>query len=162
MRLISASIPALVALITIVSLVLPRSAAAYDPPTDPCSLFTVEQVSAALELKALPGKRVLATQCEWHPAEKASGNAGTRKLTAGFLSASAWEQTRALREGMKGITRTPVAGLGEEAVFSASQVTNTLQVKKGNAVLDLHVYGFTPEQAKAKEIALARSALGKF
>jgi hypothetical protein len=37
-----------------------------------------------------------------------------------------------------------------------------LQVKKGSAVLDMHLYGFTPEEAKAKEIALARLALAKF
>jgi hypothetical protein len=102
----------------------------------------------------MPGKPVVATLCEW--------DGGSRKLTVGFLSASAWEQTKAMRERMKGIARTPIEGLGEEAVFSTSQITSTLQVKKGNAVLDMHLYGFTPEEAKAKEIALARSALGKF
>jgi hypothetical protein len=123
--------------------------------------LTTEQVSAALEVKALPGKLVVPTFCEWDLSGQGS-NAGNKKLTVGFLSASAWEQTKAMRERMKGIDRTPVEGLGEEAVFSTSQITNTLQVKKGNAVLDMHLYGFTPEEAKAKEIALARSALGKF
>ena len=155
MRPLSVSITALCILITsLVSFVLPRSASAFDPPIDPCSLFTTEQVSATLEVKAIPGKHVVTTLCEW--------DAGSKKLTVGFLSASAWEQTKALRESMKGIVRTPVEGLGEEAVFAESQVTNTLQVKKGNAVLDMHLYGFTPEQAKAMAIALARSALGKF
>ena len=157
MRSISASITAVLALTTcLVSLVLPRSAAAFDPPVDPCSLFTAEQVSAALDLKAMTGKRVVATLCEWDTSVPG------KKLTAGFVSASAWEQTRALREQMKGIARTPIAGLGEEAVFAASQLTNSLEVKKGRAVLGLHLYGFTPEQSKAKEIALARVALGKF
>jgi len=145
------------ALITsLVALALPRIAAAFDPPTDPCSLFTAEQVSAALGLKAMPGKHIVANLCEWDT------NAAGKKLTVGFLSASAWEQTKALRASMKTIARTPIEGLGEEAVFATSQITNTLQVKKGNAVLDMHLYGFTPEQAKAKQIDLARSALGKF
>lgn len=129
-------------------------AKAFDAPTDPCSLFTVEQVSAALDMKATPGKRVVPTLCEW--------DAGGKKLTVGFLSASAWEQTKALRQTMKSIVRTPIPGLGEEAVFATSPVTNTLQVKKGSAVLDIHLYGFAPDQAKAKEIALAQSALNKF
>jgi hypothetical protein len=128
--------------------------AAFEAPTDPCSLFTTEQVGAALEMKATPGKHVVPTLCEW--------DAGGKKLTVGFLSASAWEQTKALRESMKGITRTPISGLGEEAVFAVTPVTDTLQVKKGGAVLDIHVYGFAPDQAKAKAIALAQSALNKF
>lgn len=129
-------------------------AAAFEAPTDPCSLFTMEQVSSALELKATPGKLVVPTLCEW--------DAGGKRLTVGFLSASAWEQTKALRQSMKSIARTPISGLGEEAVFAATPVANTLQVKKGSPVLDIHLYGFTPEEAKAKEIALAQSALNKF
>jgi hypothetical protein len=84
------------------------------------------------------------------------------RTKVGFLSASAWEQTKALRESMKGIERSPVSGLGEEAVFSVTRVTNTLQVKKGGAVLDMHLYGFAPDQAKSKAVELARSALSKF
>ena len=118
------------------------------------AVYIREQVSSALKMKATPGKRVVPTLCEW--------DAGGRKLTVGFLSASAWEQTKALRESMKGIARTSISGLGEEAVFAATPMTNTLQVKKGGAVLDIHLYGFAPDQAKAKEIALAQSALDKF
>ena len=134
---------------TVVLLASNQITAAFEAPTDPCSLFTLERFSSALEMKATPGKRVVPTLCEW--------DAGGRKLTVGFLSASAWEQTKALRESMKGIARTSISGLGEEAVFAATPVTNTLQVKKGGAVLEIHLYGFAPDQAKAKEIALARS-----
>lgn len=140
----------------------PGIALAFDPPTDPCSLFSAEQVSAATGLKAMPAKHVVATLCEWDLAGDGAGPASARKLTVGFLSASAWEQTRALRESMKATVRTPVEGLGEEAVFVSNPVTNTLQVKKGKAVLDMHLYGFNPEQAKAKQIALARLALARF
>jgi len=129
-------------------------ALAFEPPTDPCSLFTTEQVSATLELPATPGKHVVPTLCEW--------DAGGKKLTVGFVSSSAWEQTKALREGMKSVARTPVSGLGEEAVFAVTPVVSTLEVKKGGAVLGIHLYGFAPDQAKAKGIALARLALGKF
>lgn len=129
-------------------------AVAFEPPTDPCSLYTTEQVSATLALPATAGKHVVRTLCEW--------DAGGKKLTVGFVSSSAWEQTKALRESMKGVTRTPISGLGEEAVFAVTPVVNTLEVKKGAAVLDIHLYGFAPNQAKAKAIDLARLALSKF
>jgi hypothetical protein len=131
-----------------------QMAAAFDPPVDPCSLFTTEQVSSALGMSVTPGKHVVATLCEW--------DAGAKKLTAGFVSASAWEQTKALRASMKSIERTPISGLGEEAVFAVTPVVNTLEVKKGAAVLNLHFYGFAPDEAKSKGIALAQSAVSKF
>jgi hypothetical protein len=149
---------ALSLLVGLVSLAASRNASAYDPPVDPCSLLTAEQVSAALGAKAAPGKKVVATLCEWDVAAQGSN----KRLTVGFVSASAWEQTRALRESMKGVTRTPVPGLGEEAVYAVTPVANTLEVKKGSAVLGLHLYGFSAEESKAKEIALAKLALGKF
>jgi hypothetical protein len=151
----SASLAGLSRLIVpLVLLASSQVAAAFEPPTAPCSLFTTEQVSATLELQATPGKQIAPTLCEW--------DAGSKKLTAGFVSSSAWEQTKALRESMKTVTRTPVPGLGEEAVFAVTPVVNTLEVKKGSAVLGLHFYGFTPDQAKTEGIALARLALGKF
>jgi hypothetical protein len=146
----------------IVFFALFRNAAAFDPPKDPCSLLTTAEVAAALGLKVSPGKRLVPALCEWKAAGQGSSAGVSKKLTVGFLSASTWEETKALRERMKGIARTPIAGLGEEAVFAATPVANTLQVKKGTAVLDVHLYGFTPEESKTKEIALARSALGRF
>ena len=148
-------------LATIPFLCVSRYAAAFAPPADPCSVLTTEQVSAALDAKSTAGKHVVATLCEWDAVGQQAA-ARSRKLTLGFLSASAWEQTKALRERMHSFKRTPVEGLGEEAVFSTNGTICTLQVKKGSAVLDMHLFGFAADQAKAKEIALARVALGKF
>jgi hypothetical protein len=133
---------------------------AVTPPVDPCSLFSADQVSTALEAKAGAGAHVVATLCAWEVASP-SKLTQARKLTVGFLDAAAWEQTKALRESMKSFTRTTIQGLGEEAVFSTYQSISTLQVKKGRLVLDMHLYGFTPEQAKPKEVALAGAALAK-
>ncbi|HEV2702631.1 MAG TPA: hypothetical protein VGV09_13430 [Steroidobacteraceae bacterium] len=162
MKMTSASCAGMSTLLASLALLSnPRDAMAFDPPKDPCSVLTTEQVSAALEGKVTAGEHVVATLCEWKPADQTPG-ARPKRLTLGFLSASAWEQTKAPRATMRSITRSPVEGLGEEAVFSSSPVTCTLQVKKGAAVLDIHLYGVPPDQAKIKEIALARSALAKF
>jgi len=142
-------------------LIIPLRAGAFEPPKDPCSVLTPQEVSAALGAPSTGAKHVVATLCEWGVSGQASVT-HSKKLTLGFLSAGAWEQTKALRERMPQFTRTPVDGLGEEAVFSTNGTICTLQVKKGSAVLDMHLYGFPPDQAKGKEIALARAALRRF
>jgi hypothetical protein len=142
-------------------LILPLRAGAFEPPKDPCSVLTAQEVGAALDVPSASSKHVVSTQCEWDAPGQASA-AHAKKLTLGFLSASAWEQTRALREQMHAFTRTAVAGLGEEAVYSTNGTICTLQVKKGTAVLDMHLYGFPPDQAKDRLITLARAALARF
>ena len=132
-----------------------KVANAFEPPKAPCSVLTPQEVTAAIGANSGP-RQVVRTLCEWD----ASGRPG--KLSLGFLSASAWEQTRALREQMKGFNRTPISGLGEEAVFSSNSLVSTLQVKKGGSILDMHLYGIAPDDAKGKEIILARAALGRF
>jgi hypothetical protein len=137
-------------------------AGAFEPPKDPCSVLTAQEVSAAFGSNSMEPKHVVATLCQWEVSGQSADTHG-KKLTLGFLSASAWEQTKALREQyLRTFTRTNVDGLGEEAVFSTNGTICTLQVKKGSAVLDMHLYGFPPDQAKDKEITLARAALGRF
>jgi hypothetical protein len=148
-------------LMSTVVLTVPLRAVAFEPPKDPCSVLTPQEVSAALGEKSSDPKRVVATLCEWNVSEQPSGT-HNKKLTLGFLSASAWEQTKAMRERMHTFTRTSIDGLGEEAVFSTNGTICTLQVKKGSAVLDMHLYGFPPDLAKDKQITLARAALGRF
>ena len=148
-------------LMSVTLLIVSMRAGAFEPPKDPCSVLTPQEVSAALAAPSTDAKHVVATLCEWDASGQASGTP-SKKLTLGFLSASAWEQTKDLRERMVQFTRTAVDGLGEEAVFSTNGTICTLQVKKGSAVLDMHLYGFPPDQAKGKEIALARAALARF
>jgi hypothetical protein len=141
----------------LVLLVVAPRATAQNPPKDPCSVFTQKQVTASLNAKAAPGRLVVPTLCAWEVSGQPSG-IRSKKLTVGFLKAAAWEQTKALREGITEFKRTPVSGFGHEAVFSTNGVICTLQVKKGSVVLDMHLYGFAPDQAKEVEIALAREA----
>jgi hypothetical protein len=128
---------------------------AFEPPKAPCSVLTPQEVAAAIGANS-GARQIVSTLCEWD----ASGHPG--KFTLGFLSASAWEQTKAMRERIKGFERTPISGLGEEAVFSTNGMISTLQVKKGSAVLDMHLYGIAPDNAKGKEVILAKAALGRF
>jgi len=150
-----------IGLTSVALLVVSIRAGAFEPPKDPCSVLTPQEVSTALGAPSTDAKHVVSTQCAWDVSGQSS-DTHSKKLTLGFLSASAWDQTKALRERMTHFTRTAVDGLGEEAVFSTNGTICTLQVRKGSAVLDMHLYGFPPDQAKGKEIALARAALARF
>ncbi len=161
MRMMPFRMMLVTSLIYVAVLTFPLRAVAFEPPKDPCSVLTLQEVSAALGATSEDPKHVVATLCEWDLSGQPVG-IPSKKLTLGFVSASAWEQTKALREQMKSITRSSIDGLGEEAVFSTVGTICTLQVKKGSAVLDMHLYGFPPELAKDKEITLARAALGRF
>jgi hypothetical protein len=147
----------------VVLLAAPVPAGAFEPPKDPCTVLTAQEAGVALGATSTAGRHVVATLCEWDASQQTSAS-HARKLTLGFLSAAAWEQTKALREQMKGISRSPVADLGEEAVFStvAGLDLCNLQVKKGSAVLDIHLYGVPADQARSREVTLARAALGRF
>jgi hypothetical protein len=61
---------------------------------------------------------------------------------------------------------TPVAGLGDDAYYSAStdgKITD-LRVKKGDAAFAVHVWGggMPAAQAEPKELALAKLIVSKF
>ena len=64
---------------------------AFEPPKAPCSVLTPQEVAAAIGANS-GARQIVSTLCEWD----ASGHPG--KFTLGFLSASAWEQTKAMRE----------------------------------------------------------------
>jgi hypothetical protein len=60
-----------------------------------------------------------------------------------------------------GVTKIPVGGVGDEAVFGTSKIATTLSVKKGGLVFVIAVGGFPEEQTKAMEKALALDVLAK-
>ena len=129
------------------------------PPGDPCTLVTQEQVSAALGMKTAPGKHAAAKLCEWGVPGQPLG-IRAKKATIGLLNASGWSYLKAQMPGGR-VSKTTVSGLGDDAVFIAGNGLGTLSVKKGDIILDIHVYGFPVNELKDKEIMLAKAALAK-
>lgn len=150
-----------IAMLLMALLMVAVPALAVNAPKDPCSLLTQDQVNAALGMKAAPGKRAATTMCEWDVPGQPFGIRG-KKVTLGFLSASSWQYMKMQMPGGK-VTKTPVSGLGDEAIFTIAGSTplGTLNVKKGDIVLSIHVYGLPPDQQKEKAITLAKEALAK-
>jgi hypothetical protein len=135
------------------------SRATLAAPADPCSLLTPAQVSAALGANVEPGKRIVSTICEWKPA--GSANSKTVKLDVTILTPRAFEMTKTLVGG--GITKTPVSGVGDEAVSGTTpNLATVLTVKKGDFVFSVHVFPFSDgDEIKAKEKTLALQILAK-
>jgi hypothetical protein len=61
-----------------------------------------------------------------------------------------------------GIPKTPLSGIGDDAYYVTTRGLGTgLDVKKGNCVFQIRVYGFPEDQIKAMEKTLAQDALAK-
>lgn len=61
-----------------------------------------------------------------------------------------------------GVNKTPVSGIGDDAVSGTTPGLGTvLTVKKGSVVFVVHVFGFPTDEAEAKEKALAIQVLSK-
>lgn len=136
-------------------------------PTDACALLTSAQVSAVLGVTVGEGRRAAPSNsliCEWGLASDTNhsgkrvvlsiyGQLGTRTPADRFATA---------KTPVKGVQKTPVTGVGDDALFSTTPGIGTgLVFKKGDSAFDLHVYGFPVEEIKAKEKTLAADVLGK-
>jgi len=133
--------------------------ATFGAPTDPCSLLTPAQVGAALGVTVGAGKALAPTLCEWKP----EGQSGpkTPKLDVTIQTPRAFEAAKTQVGG--GITKTPVSGVGDEAVSGTTpKFATVLTVKKGDFVFVVHVFPFSDgDEMKAKEKALALQVLAK-
>jgi hypothetical protein len=140
---------------------------ALSAAADACSLLTVSEVSAALEVNSLPGTRPLGSPkaCMWSDVPKPG--AENRRVTLGISSSTAGYDTMKSR---RLLPIEPVTGIGDDAFYQSfgTHESPMLRVKKGNGVFDVRILNglkskpFTPEQEKAKEAALAKAAAARF
>ena len=111
----------------LMALVIPASAA-----MDPCSLLTQAQVSEALGTNVAPGKRVVPTLCDW---SAAATQPGTRAKKVTLTLKKPQEFAYLKMPVGNGITKTPVSGIGDEAVYGTTPgYATTLSVRKGDNV----------------------------
>lgn len=128
------------------------------PPTNACSLLTTAEVGTVLGSSVgsgqpLPGDSKV---CRW---ETPLGNP---KKTAFLVLLNPQAFAYAKMPGGQSITKVPVSGIGDDALYSGSRGSPTiLTVKKGDLVFNIHVTGFADDQIKAKEKILALNILAK-
>jgi|GEM_PF-299043 len=154
--------------LTLVVLALCSSKVGYAaPPTDACSLLTPAQVSAVLGVSVGAGQKILpnsTAMCGWEVP-------GQQRMDRKRVVLSIYTQIGSLtpiqrfnyaKTPIKGITKVPVSGVGDDALFVTTPGFGTgLIFRKGDAAFDLRAYGFPLDQVEAKEKALAQDVLGK-
>jgi hypothetical protein len=136
-----------------------------------CSLLSPADASAALEVKALPGKRITDSDPKgciwWEPGASDS----SRRVALVLVSVTAFR----IAGRSTFATIQPVAGIGDEAFYQSYPNSSKtlppsspfLWVRKGNSAFSLRILTrlkpkpFTIEQEKAKEAVLAKVAVAK-
>ncbi len=128
--------------------------------TDPCSLLTPAQVSAVLGVNVGAGKTLVPTVCYWTAPNQAPG-AAAKKVTVTLQKPQAFAYAK-MPANSKSITKTPISGIGDDAVYgtTAGQAA-TLTVKKGDVVFVVRVDGFPLDQLEEKEKTLAKEIVAK-
>ena len=155
--------PRTASLVVVILLVFAFSVRYALAATDPCSLLTQAQVSEALGASVGPGKLVVPTLCGWSEATKKPGTT-VKKVT---LTLKKPQEFAYLKMPVgNGITKTPVSGIGDEAVYGTTPgYATTLSVRKGDNVFVLQVWGFDlkkdADQITAREKTLALEVLSK-
>jgi hypothetical protein len=140
--------------------ILPQLACAATPPPDACSLFTASQVSRVLGVIVTDGQHPISSSlllCGWSP----PGGAHTdgRKVTVNLMTERAFE---AGKTHARGVDKTAVSGVGDDAYFAAAGSLGTsLCVKTGGKYVRIRVAGFPTDKQKGLEKALALQMLTK-
>lgn len=145
------------ALVLATCLTLAGVSRAYPAPTDPCSLLSQAQVSAALGVSVVAGKATGAKICRWAGPTGRPGVSPAIVLT--MQDAKAFEFAKSPSKSAT-VVKSPAAGIGDDAVINTiGIVTATLTVKKGDTYFELHVYGFPVDQTKTIETTLGKEVV---
>ena len=135
--------------------------AAFPLPTDACTLLTVDQINTTLDAKLVSGEHVVPSDtllCGW--SEPGGPTITNRRVTLSITNPQKFEIGKT---PIKGIDKTPVSGIGDDAFYTtASGLGTTLSVKKGTFCFNLSVKGNFPlDKVKAMEKTLSQDVLAK-
>ena len=126
-------------------------------PSDPCSLLTPDQISAVIGSTVEAGKAVGTKMCQWLVPNQPTG----LKVAVTLQDSRAFAYAKTPVNDSR-ITKTPVPGVGDEAIQgTALGKVTTLTVKKGDTVFVVHVTGIPVDQAQSMEKSLALQILPK-
>jgi len=135
--------------------------------SDACALLTTDEASAALEVKSLAGRPVIAgnsTLCIW--TDSATDSVDHRRITLAIAnSTTSFSMAKA-----SGVIPTETAsGIGDEAYYALPKGESPiLRVRKSSSAFTLRILNglkltaLTVDQVKAKEATLAKAAVARF
>lgn len=147
--------------IAVAAVVTPLALVTSGPsPTDACSLLTPAEASAVLGETILPGQHPAATItkiCLY--SSSADPSIGDKKAVLAIITVQSFNNGKI---PMQGITKTPVSGIGDDAMFIiTSGFGSGLNVRKGDAAFQIRVNGgkLTIPLEEEMEKALAKDVL---
>jgi hypothetical protein len=157
---LKSTIAAVVGVLLVVCSSAARSAAA-PLPTDACTLLTLDQVNSTLDAKLASGEHIVPSNtllCGW--TEPGRPTITNKRVTLTITNPQKFEIGKT---SIKGIDKTPVSDIGDDAFYTtASGLGTTLSVKKGNFCFNVSVKGNFPlDKVKAMEKILAEDVLAK-
>ena len=133
------------------------------PAADACSLLSLAQVSAALEVTSLAGRHPapsVTSSCIW--SDDANASASNRRVTLSLVS----QRTFDFGKSMPRAKITPAPGIGDDAYYEQfGSDSPSLVARKGSAAISIRVLNglkfkpFTLDQEKSREATLAQAAL---
>ena len=138
-------------------------AAAFSPSVmaakEPCSLLTMQQVSAAMGVSMAAGQSPVPEGCFWEESGKRTGRHVSLRIGTPKQFANG-------KTPLPGTEKPAVTGVGDEAYYSyfVQPRYDKLKIvdihfKKGDAILAIELRGLALEEAKAKAKTLALDAL---
>jgi hypothetical protein len=128
--------------------------------TDPCALLSPAQVNSVLGGNVGAGKALATTVCIWAEPRQSTGTT-VKRVTLTLQKPQAFAYAK-MPVNSKDITKTPVSGVGEDAVYGTTMGKfSVLTVKKGDVVFSVRVDGFPLDQAEQKEKTLAQQVVAK-
>ena len=149
------------AILTIATTFAVATLSAAHAPGSACSLLTDAQVSAALGVTVQPGRALVATSCIWRDANANS----SKKVTLTLLTANMYAMGKT---PLAGTEKPALSGVGDDAFykyFAAPRYERIkvveLDVKKGDTMFGVGVYGLPVDDAKVRAKTLAQEVLPK-
>jgi hypothetical protein len=155
------------AVIAAVFIIRPATSLRAAEGSNACSLLTQARVSAVLGVPVGAGAPIgpgTASPCGWaQPGDTShSGKRVVLDLFGPMGRLTPVDRFNNAKTPVKGITKTPAAGIGDDAYYITTSGFGTgLSVKKGSSVFQIRVYGFAVEQIQAMEKTLAQDVLAK-
>lgn len=143
-----------------------RHSVAISPAPDACALLTEADVSAAIESKSLPGKRLVASSprsCIWSDNEKIA--ISNRRVTLSIMPPGGFEMGKASAGRIPIVAAT---GIGDEAYYEIFKADSpALVVRKGRSAFvvrilnGLEAKALSIDDVKAREAVLGKAAAAR-
>jgi hypothetical protein len=137
--------------------------------SDACSLLTQTQVSGVLGVSVNAGVHstgdpaITQLNCQWLQSAPSASN--SKRVSVDIFGAvqnrTPADRFESAKSAVRGVTQTPVSGVGDEAFYNESRVNTILYVKKGSFVFQIIVVGYPADQVKPLEKTLAQAVISK-